>query len=86
MKTDLTLLYFASLGENLGVDKESITLENDTPTIATLKTQLAVRGDTWAKLLRDKSTRCAVNPAIANDNTALNNGDDVAFFPPVTGG
>lgn len=86
MKTDLSLLYFASLGEKLGVDKESIALENDTPTIAALKNQLAARGDTWAKLLHDKSTRCAVNQAIANDNTALHNGDDVAFFPPVTGG
>ncbi len=86
MAIELTVLYFASLGEKFGCDKEQLTLTSEACTVASLKSQLGERGETWKKLLQDKSTRCAVNQSIANDTQTLKSGDDVAFFPPVTGG
>jgi molybdopterin converting factor small subunit len=45
------------------------------------------RGEVWAQLLSsERALRCAVNQHIAAENIALSDGDEVAFFPPVTGG
>ena len=56
-------------------------------TIAQLKMHLAKRGEAWANLFNGKQTiRAAINHALVDNEAAVNNGDEVAFFPPVTGG
>ena len=56
-------------------------------TIAQLKMHLAKRGEAWANLFNGKKTiRAAINHALVDNEAAVKNGDEVAFFPPVTGG
>lgn len=82
---NLSILYFASLSDRLG-PQETLTPERPLNTVAELKLLLGERGEQWLATLNDVNTRCAVNQALANDTTPLKSGDEVAFFPPVTGG
>lgn len=82
----LKVLYFASLRERFGVANESIALPA-TPTVAGLVGMLRARGGDWADALAaNKRWRVAVNQEMAAFDTALKSGDEVAIFPPVTGG
>ncbi len=83
---NLKLLYFARLRETLGVSREVFTL--DAPaTVADLLDHLRARGGIWAtELAVERNFRAAVNQEMANTTTTLNDSDEVAFFPPVTGG
>ena len=83
----VTLLYFASLRESLGCSREQVALPLGTPTVASLVDQLRSRDDRWtAAFDPGKTWRVAVNQQMANLATPLKSGDEVAFFPPVTGG
>ncbi len=85
MKLDLR--FFASLRESLGVSQESITISEPIHTIAQLRVYLAERGGAWAEVLAEgKVLRCALNHHMVEANTPLQDGAEVAFFPPVTGG
>lgn len=80
------VLFFASLRESLGVSGEDLSLPGDTATVDALRRHLAARGGEWARLAADANLRYAVNQAMAQATTGLKGGDEVAFFPPVTGG
>jgi molybdopterin synthase sulfur carrier subunit len=82
----IKILYFASLREALGRGNESLDLPADINTVATLKHHLAARGETWVALMTTKNLRAAINQQMANADAQLADGDEVAFFPPVTGG
>ncbi len=86
MSDSIHILYFASLGEQLKCDNENFTLEPTVTTIAELKSQLSQRGSQWEKSLLQSTTKSAVNQMIADDSHSISPGDEVAFFPPVTGG
>ncbi|HXF77339.1 MAG TPA: molybdopterin converting factor subunit 1 [Usitatibacter sp.] len=82
----VTLLYFASLREAVGLSREELALEAGA-TIATLVESLRSRNARWADALAPgKTWRVAVNQQMAGLATPLKPGDEVAFFPPVTGG
>lgn len=81
----ITVLYFASLGERLGQQEEKILLSETTRTLQDLITFLGERGANW-NLLKDNTTKCAINQTIAPLTQPIENNDEVAFFPPVTGG
>ncbi|WP_096087276.1 molybdopterin converting factor subunit 1 [Agaribacterium haliotis] len=81
----ISILYFAKLAELLGRDEEKLELASSL-TVAELKALLGERGEQWQKALNDSGTRCAVNQEIAQADTAITAGAEVAFFPPVTGG
>ncbi len=82
----LKVLFFASLRENLGTAQESVALPSPA-TVAALIVALRARGAAWAQALaEDKRWRVAVNQDMATLNTSLKAGDEVAIFPPVTGG
>lgn len=77
--------YFASLREQLGCDSEQLTSHANT--VEQLLNELAQRGPHWQTLLADNTRlQIAVNQAIARRNSPLKPDDEVAFFPPVTGG
>ena len=83
----MTLLYFASLRESLGCSRELVQLPGGTPTVSSLLDQLRSREGRWTEAFAPgKSWRVAVNQQMANLATPLKPGDEVAFFPPVTGG
>lgn len=82
----LKILYFASLREALGCSGEELGLPDGVATLADLREYLAKRGDGWQKLNESKSLRAAVNQNMVGMDAVLRDGDEVAFFPPVTGG
>ena len=80
------LLYFASLREKLGLGEERLDLPTGVSNVAALREHLSARGDVWATALAGKALRVAVNQDLARLDSAVKDGDEVAFFPPVTGG
>lgn len=83
----VTLLYFASLRESLGCSREQVALAAGAATVSSLIEELRARGEHWAEALGSgKQWRVAVNQQMADLATPLKPGDEVAFFPPVTGG
>ena len=81
------VLFFAALREQVGVTSEEIDLPGEKSTIAALRSHLAARGDKWQSALAEKKLlRFAVNQDMVPPDTLLKAGDEVAFFPPVTGG
>ena len=83
----ITVLYFARLKESLNYSTEEIDLPADVRSIAALKLHLAKRGEAWANLFNGQQTiRAAINHALVENDAVIKNGDEVAFFPPVTGG
>jgi sulfur-carrier protein len=82
----ITLLYFARLRETFGMASETLALPA-TATLEGVRATLVARGGVWAhELATGRSFRAAVNQAVANADTPVKDGDEVAFFPPVTGG
>ncbi len=83
----LKVLYFAALSERLGTRGEDLEVSPTVTTVAGLRTLLMDRGGAWqSALAQGKSLRVAVNQEIALPTTPVKSGDEVAFFPPVTGG
>ena len=83
----VTLLYFAGLRESLGCSRENVALPTGTPTVATLVNNLRNRDPRWSEAFAPgKRWRVAVNQQLADLATPIKPGDEVAFFPPVTGG
>ena len=81
------VLFFANLRERLGTGVEMVDLPDSASTVAGLRMHLMRRGGAWQDALADmKVVRVAVNHDMAAANAPLNPGDEVAFFPPVTGG
>jgi len=80
------LLYFAGLREALGIATEELELPAGVATVAALREFLAERGVPWTTLATTKNLRAAVNQEMAGPDAPLQAGDEVAFFPPVTGG
>lgn len=85
-ETNISILYFASLGEYLKCENEFYPLTESTLRISDLKSKLSSRGEEWNRLQEDKNLMCAVNQTITHEDITLKAGDEVAFFPPVTGG
>ena len=80
------VLFFAALREQLGRAGEEIELPEDVATVGALRTHLMARGGAWGTALADGRLRAAVNQDMAAPEARLRAGDEVAFFPPVTGG
>jgi molybdopterin synthase sulfur carrier subunit len=81
------VLFFANLRERLGTGAEVLEIPDSASTVAGLRLHLMRRGGAWEEVLGDmKVVRVAVNQDMAAANALLNPGDEVAFFPPVTGG
>jgi molybdopterin synthase sulfur carrier subunit len=80
------LRYFASLRETLGTGDEQLELPGDINDLTGLTRWLQNRDDTWKQALSDTRLHVAINQQIVNTNAAVNDGDEVAWVPPVTGG
>lgn len=83
----ITLRFFASVREALGVSQESVTLPAGVSTVGGLRDLLIARGGAWAEALsHDRALRTAFDQVMCEPGTQLRDGAEVAFFPPVTGG
>lgn len=81
----VNILYFASFREVLGQASEQLPAEFGT--VDHLISELAQRGENWKMALQDnQNLQIAVNHDVAGRHTEIKAGDEVAFFPPVTGG
>lgn len=78
------VLYFAGLREAFGCSGEAVDLPAGIATVAGLRDLLVAQGRD--RLASAKNLRCAVNQEMAGLDAALKDGDELAFFPPVTGG
>ena len=83
----IKVFYFARLKEKLNYSTEDLVMPDETLTVLKLKAFLAKRGDVWGQMLMGKlKIRAAINHELVADSEAIADGDEVAFFPPVTGG
>ena len=83
----IRLVYLARLRDALGTSAESVDLPRDVSTVHGLLAWLSQRGGAWTQeLAPGRAVRIAVNHDIARDDTPIRAGDEVALFPPVTGG
>ncbi len=80
----LNVLFFASVRERLNTENLSCALAADIDELISIL--VTERGDAWAKVLRAPNIIVAVNHQVVSLDHALSDGDEVAFFPPVTGG
>lgn len=82
----IQLRYFSSLREQLGLDAEVLE-PTAGATVAEIRAFLHARGEPWARALApEQRILAAVNQEMARPETPVADGDEVAFFPPVTGG
>ena len=87
MSEAVTVLYFAWLRERIGAQSETLTLPDGVKTVAGLVAHLADRGGGYASAFANRQAiRCAVNQEFAAPSSAVRPGDEIGFFPPVTGG
>ena len=83
----IRILYFASLREKIGKEAEEMELPAGVATVAALRSHLRARGGSYESAFSEKALlRSAINQDMAQPAAAVKAGDEVAFFPPVTGG
>ena len=83
----MKLLYFAWLKAKTGVAQEEVSLPAEVATVGELLAWLRTRGPGYAAALADlEAVNVAVNQAHAKFGDPVRPGDEVALFPPVTGG
>ena len=83
----LRILYFAWLRERVGTAEEEVAVPEGVATVAGLIAWMQTRGPGFAAGFgATKTIRCAVNQSFCGPEAAVAPGDEVAFFPPVTGG
>ena len=80
------IVFFASLREALGVDSVDLQISGSS-SVSALISQLAnQQSPEWLGILTAENIRIAVNQDMINEDVGVTDGDEVAFFPPVTGG
>jgi molybdopterin synthase sulfur carrier subunit len=83
----VTLKFFASVREQVGVSEEQLDLAGAVDTVGALRHLLVARGGAWAAALAgSRALRMACDQVMCGEDTPLRDGAEVAFFPPVTGG
>ena len=80
----LKVLFFAQTRELIGIDE--IVFEQDFATADALREHLSQKGDKWALALEKGKLLVAINQTLMPLESAIKSGDEIAFFPPVTGG
>ena len=81
------VLFFGRLREELKVSQEELSLPAADATVQDIIAALAARGDNWRRALTTKRALAfAVRQTFAKADTPIQDGDEVAIFPPVTGG
>jgi molybdopterin synthase sulfur carrier subunit len=83
----IRVLYFASLRERLECPMERVDMPEATGNVAAVVAQLRSRGGAWNEAFAPgRSWRISVNQRMGTLESPVGEGDEIAFFPPVTGG
>jgi len=83
----LTVRFFSLIREAVDCEEMSVPWSEDTATVDKLRTHLANQGgEIWREALFQPNVVCARNQRVVDTAQALADGDEVAFFPPMTGG
>ncbi len=82
----MKILFFASLREQLETGELELPYTPDIATAHDVLQQLQERGDAWQEALQSRQIRVAINQELANLHDPVTHDDELAFFPPVTGG
>lgn len=83
----MRILYFAWLRQKTGIDSEEVEMPSHITDVAGLIEWLKERNESFAEALSDfESIRVAVNQEFAEPDAPVAQGDEVAIFPPMTGG
>ena len=81
----LRLLFFAKVRERLGVDSLDYSTEQNL--LTGLIAELQQKGEVWKQVLASQELQVAINQLqVLDKQVAIQDGDEIAFFPPVTGG
>ncbi len=81
----IKVVFFAALREQLNCAELTIAA-NEVSTVADIKKQLANKNEHWQQVFSNGALLSAVNHDMVNAETQVKAGDEIAFFPPVTGG
>ena len=82
----LTIRYFAWMREHTGTDLEKVSLPNNVSSVGDLVQHLVAMSEGHEQALKNmRAVRVAVNRTYGDLDTPVAGGDEVAFFPPVTG-
>lgn len=82
----INVLFFAQVRELLGTAKLEVEASAKLSTAEDLRAQLARTDDKWAKVMASDKLLVAINQTMSPWNASIKDNDEVAFFPPVTGG
>lgn len=83
----IQLRFFASIREKLASSGEVLVLDEGRHTVEEVRQLLIARGEVWAEALAaGRALRMAYNQQIITGDVVLQDGGELAFFPPVTGG
>lgn len=83
----ISLKYFAALRETVGTGQEQLDLPPEVTTVGQVRELLRARGGAWAEALApERAVRMAHKHVMCDAATQVEDGAEVAFFPPVTGG
>jgi len=80
------VVFFASIREELGINELNIDISDDMKLSQVVDTLSREGAGNWKSVLLAENVRIAVNHELVNDDVRVNNSDEIAFFPPVTGG
>ncbi|MGB8925067.1 MoaD/ThiS family protein [Pseudomonas sp. H1h] len=78
--------YFASYRDRLNLGGEKIPLTDNLRSIEDVRQMLMARGEEWREVLGAGNLMCALNQELCQPSAAIEDFDEIAFFPPVTGG
>lgn len=82
----IKVLFFAALRERLDCEQYLVSCAAATTSVAALLQQLQQHSEQWQQALSHTDLLCAVNQTLVSHTASVADGDEVAFFPPVTGG
>jgi len=78
--------YFASYRDRLNLGGEKIPLSDNLRSIEDVRQMLMARGEAWREVLGAGNLMCALNQELCQPSAVIEDFDEIAFFPPVTGG
>lgn len=78
--------YFARYRDLLNLGGEKLPLTADLKTIEDVRQLLMARGEAWRTVLGESNLMCALNQELCQPDQGIEDFDEIAFFPPVTGG
>ena len=83
----MKILYFSWIKDKIGKTHEDVQIKDNIKTIDDLIAYLKKSNESYEKVFKDTSSiKVSINMETANFKDQINNNDEVAFFPPMTGG